>query len=94
MITKEQRKKLKETLGYHYTGDVLKILKKRGITNRKGAPYGSSMIRNVYNGLNENKEIENAILDLYLQKLEEKEKERKIRDKLLGIHNDATTENS
>jgi pantothenate kinase len=54
MITKQQRKKLKGTLGYHYTSDVLKNLTKHGITNRKGVPYGSSMIRNVYNGLNEN----------------------------------------
>ncbi|KAB8155435.1 hypothetical protein EZY14_005990 [Kordia sp. TARA_039_SRF] len=88
MITKEQRKRLKKTLGYHYTGNVLKILKKRGITNRKGSPYGSSMIRNVYNGLNENKEIENAILDLYIQKLEEKENEYKTRNKLLGLDTD------
>ncbi|KAB8151441.1 hypothetical protein EZY14_018140 [Kordia sp. TARA_039_SRF] len=51
------------------------------------------MIRNVYNDLNKNKEIENAILDLYLQKLEEKEKDRKIRDKLLGINNNTKTKN-
>ncbi|MFK7747816.1 MAG: hypothetical protein AB8B65_05475 [Kordia sp.] len=85
MITEKQREKLKKILGYHYTNDVLKILKKRGITNRKGTAYGSSMIRNVFNGLNENKEIENAIMDLFINKQEEKEQQLKARNRILGV---------
>jgi len=85
MITKKQREKLKSILGYHYANDVLKILKKRGITNRKGTAYGKSMIRNVYNGINENKKIEAAIFDLCVEKLQEKEKETKRRNEILGV---------
>ncbi|WP_298510617.1 hypothetical protein [uncultured Kordia sp.] len=85
MITEKQRKELKKALGYHYTDDVLKILKKRGVTNKKGAPYGRSMIRNVYNGLNGNKEIENAIMELFITKQEEKERQLKARNRILGI---------
>lgn len=43
------------------------------------------MIRNVYNGLNENKEIENAIMELFITKQEEKEKQLKTRNRILGI---------
>lgn len=93
MITEKQRKELKKVLGYHYTNDVLKILKKRGITNKKGTAYGRSMIRNVYNGLNENKEIENAIMELFITKQEEKEKELKARNKILGISDESDDHN-
>ncbi|MCH2197050.1 hypothetical protein [Kordia sp.] len=85
MITKKQHEKLRSILGYHYTEDVLKILKERSITNRKGTPYGSSMIRNVYNGLNENENIEKAIFDLCEQKIKATEEETNRRNKLLGI---------
>lgn len=93
MVTEKQRGKLKKVLGYHYTADVLKILKKRGITNRKGTAYGTSMIRNVYNGLNENKEIESAIMELFKQTQEEKEKELKARNKILGISDESDDHN-
>ncbi|AXG68196.1 hypothetical protein KORDIASMS9_00386 [Kordia sp. SMS9] len=93
MITKKQHEKLKSILGYHYANDVLKILKTRGITNRKGTAYGKSMIRNVYNGLNENKKIEAAIFDLCAQKLKEKEEETNRRNKMLGIESNTDTLN-
>ncbi|WP_298427948.1 hypothetical protein [uncultured Kordia sp.] len=85
MIHKEQRKKIKKILGYHYSDKVLKILKEKGITNKKGTVYGSSMIRNVFNGLNENKEIEIAILELFVNTLEEKEEVEKIKKQLLDM---------
>jgi len=85
MIHKEQRGKLKEVLGYHYAEGVLKILKQRSITNRKGTAYGSSMIRNVFNGINQNKEIENAILELFTIGQEEHEKSEALKNQLLGI---------
>ena len=88
MITEIQRKKLKEIIGYHYTNDVLKILKTRGITNRKGIAHGKSMIRNVFNGIGENKDIEAAIFDLCVEKLKEKDKETKRRNEILGIESD------
>jgi hypothetical protein len=85
MIHKEQRKKLKEVLGYHYTEGVLKILKEEGITNRKGTTYGSSMIRNVFNGMNESKPIENAILELFTRTQEENKKAETVKNKMLGL---------
>lgn len=85
MIHKEQRKKLKKVLGYHYTAAVLKILKENKITNKRGKPYGTSMIRNVFNGLNENKHIENAILELYTGNLEKDEKREALKNELLGL---------
>ncbi|MEM6718358.1 MAG: hypothetical protein AAF611_03485 [Bacteroidota bacterium] len=86
MITKKQREKLREILGYHYTKEVFKLLKERKVTNKKGNQYSSSMIRNVYNGINENKDIENAIFDVCIKKMEEKEKETKRRNQILDIN--------
>jgi hypothetical protein len=85
MIHKEQRRKLKEILGYHYTDGVLKILKENKITSRNGKPYGSSMIRNVFNGLNENEDIENAIIALFIQTQEDIKETVEERNRILGI---------
>jgi len=86
MIHKEQRKKLKEVLGYHYTAAVLKILKEKKITNNRGTAYGESMIRNVFNGINENKKIEKTILELYIQEIEKNEKIEELKNQLLGLY--------
>jgi hypothetical protein len=85
MIRKEQREKLKEVLGYHYTDGVLKILKEKNITSRNGKPYGSSMIRNVFNGLNENEDIENAIIELFVRTQEDIRETEEARNRILGI---------
>lgn len=85
MIHEEQRKKLKEVLGYHYTDRVLKILKQNKITSNRGKPYGTSMIRNVFNGLNENIHIENAILELYIKNLEKDERREALKNELLNL---------
>ncbi|WP_046759234.1 hypothetical protein [Kordia jejudonensis] len=85
MIHQEQRQKIKKVLGYHYTDKVLKILKEQDVTNRSGKPYGTSMIRNVFNGLNENVKIENAILELFAQTLEKNEKREALKNELLNM---------
>lgn len=85
MIHKEQRRKLKEILGYHYTEGVLKILKGNNIVSRNGKPYGSSMIRNVFNGLNENEDIENAIIALFVKTQEDIKETVEERNRILGI---------
>ncbi|MFK7749835.1 MAG: hypothetical protein AB8B65_15680 [Kordia sp.] len=85
MIRKKQREKLKEVLGYHYTNGVLKILKENKITSRNGKPYGSSMIRNVFNGLNENERIENAIIELFVRTQEDIKEREEARNRILGI---------
>ena len=92
MIHKEQRTELKKLLGYHYTAGVLKILKEKNITSRKGTLYGSSMIRNVFNGLNENKHIEEAIMELCIITQEETKETFDRRNQILGIASSATTE--
>ncbi|WP_046759282.1 hypothetical protein [Kordia jejudonensis] len=86
MIDGEQRKKLKAVLGYHYTSSVLKILKEYKVTNRRGKPYGTSMIRNVFNGLNKNEKIENAILELFYQTIEKNERREALMNELLNIN--------
>lgn len=85
MIRKQQRTKLKEVLGYHYTRGVLKILKEKNINSRNGRPYGSSMIRNVFNGLNENEDIENAIIELFVRTQEAMREIEEARNRILGI---------
>ena len=85
MIHKEQRRKIKEILGYHYTEGVLKILKEKRITSRSGKPYGSSMIRNVFNGLNENEDSENAIIELFVKTQEAERQTLETRNRILGI---------
>ena len=85
MIHKEQRRKIKEILGYHYTEGVLKILKEKRITSRSGKPYGSSMIRNVFNGLNENEDSENAIIELFVKTQEADRQTLETRNRILGI---------
>jgi hypothetical protein len=85
MIRKKQREKIKEVLGYHYTDGVLKILKENRITSRNGRPYGSSMIRNVFNGLNENEDIENAIIELFVRTQEDIKQTEEARNRILGI---------
>ena len=85
MIHKKQREELRKVLGYHYADEVLYILNMHGVTSRKGTPYGKSMIRNVYNGLNENKKIESAIMELYVKKKKEKEETFNTRNEVLGI---------
>jgi len=85
MIHKEQRKKLKEVLGHNYTEQVLKILKEHKVTNRRGTAYGKSMIRNVFTGLNENKAIEDAIMELCIRTLAETKKTVETRNEILGI---------
>lgn len=85
MIQKEQRRKIKEVLGYHYTDGVLKILKENKINSRNGKPYGSSMIRNVFNGLNENEDIENAIIELFIRTQDNRKEQIAERNRILGI---------
>ncbi|WP_420573043.1 hypothetical protein [Kordia sp.] len=85
MISKKERKKLQEVFGYHYSDKVLKILKENNVTNRNGTPYGKSMIRNVYNGLNENKDIENAIWELFLLSSEKNQKREALINELLEL---------
>ena len=43
------------------------------------------MIRNVFNGLNENKDIESAIWELFISKLEKHQKTEALKEELLAM---------
>lgn len=74
MIKTAERKKMKKLFKRGYSKEVLHKLNENGIVTKKGSPYGVSYITHVFNGRNENPEIEKTILALYTEKLEEAKK--------------------
>jgi hypothetical protein len=67
MITTAFRENFKMKLGenFNYSPEVKKILMEDGITNRNGNFFSSQSIRNVFNGIRENKAIEIALFKCY-----------------------------
>jgi len=68
MITSEHRKKITQTLGTNlrYTTKVSKILlQKETLNEHTQKPYSAATIRNVFNGLHENRGIELAIMEWF-----------------------------
>ncbi|MDA0175884.1 hypothetical protein OOZ35_14120 [Mesoflavibacter profundi] len=79
MITKTVRRKLKRHLKNRYTTDVLKLLSDKQMFNKNGQPYSRGFISHVFNGLNENEDVENAIIEVYeKRKLKVSKKKLKI----------------
>ena len=78
MISKTARKKLKKVLGSSYSEDVALILKEKGIVNRLGNSHTTSYIIWVFNAERNNEDVENAIYELYSQKLKTIEKRESI----------------
>lgn len=68
MITKNEQKQLKPIIGSHYTAAVIKILLTKKIRNKNGFPHNATYVRMVFQGLRNNKEIENAIWKLAVHK--------------------------
>ena len=87
-ITKEQRKILKAVIGNSYVKEVIKILTDNGTVNRLGKPYGASMVRNVFNGRNNNYVIQEAILEVYTKAKIKKEEQEKKFNNMLGTLSD------
>jgi len=52
MITKQERKRLKEIFGSEYSQTVLRQVNKDGLLSKHGVPFTVDMIRQVFNGLN------------------------------------------
>lgn len=77
MIKVSERKKMKKVFKKGYSKEVLNRLNASGIMNQKGEPFGISYITHVFNGRNENSEIEKTIVALYAEKVEE---EKRIRE--------------
>lgn len=65
MINKTLRKQLKKQLKNKWIDDVISELATKKILDKKGKPYSKSFISHVYNGLNSNFSIENAIVKVY-----------------------------
>lgn len=84
MITKTQRNKLKKYLKRGYVSEVLLELNRKKILNTKGKPHSESIIRNVFNGLQSNPDIEDAFLVVYSNRKTEFEKIEKKKNKLLS----------
>lgn len=65
MITKTQRTKLKKILKRSFIPDVQNVLRKKNILTKKGIEYSVSYISQVFGGLENNKDIEDSIFEVY-----------------------------
>jgi hypothetical protein len=83
MITIGQRTKLKKILKSGYSKEVQAVLKEKNILNKKGFSFGESYIRHVFNGINSNSDIEDAIFLIYQKRYNELSKKRIERRELL-----------
>lgn len=83
MITIAQRKKLKRLFKSGYSKDIQAVLIERSVVNKKGKPFGESYIRHVFNGINSNSDIEEAIFDLYQKRYNEVLKKHSERESIL-----------
>ncbi|PZW41595.1 hypothetical protein LX95_01276 [Mesonia algae] len=64
MISPKENAELSKILGKNYTSGVISILNDKGITNKIGNSYSPSSVRQVFNGITENIDIELAIFEL------------------------------
>lgn len=71
MITTAQRKKLKKIFKTRYSKEVQARLDQKGILTKKGKSFGTSYISHVFNGRNEDLQIEEVIVELYQEKVAE-----------------------
>ena len=75
MITKQQKKAIKQLLGHRYVEAIQSRLLKKGLLNRKKQIYSPPQITNVMNGV-PHRTIEDVIFELVSEE-KEKLKERK-----------------
>ena len=71
MITKTQRTKLKKQLKRSFIPEIQTVLKQKNSFNKKGKQYSVSYISQVFNGIECNKDIEDAIFQVYENKKKE-----------------------
>ena len=71
MINKTRRRKLKKVLKHSFIADVLTKLNDEKVFNKKGEPFSKMYISLVFNGKNENIDIELAIMSVYKSRLEQ-----------------------
>ena len=83
MITEIERKELRELFQGYYASDILKILKNKKITNRKGKPHTIQYIRMVFQGVRNNSDIEAAIWQLAGKRKQEIERQKLQKQQIL-----------
>lgn len=83
MITKTQKKILSKHLKRSFIKDVLNLLSERNHFNKDGNPFSKMYVSHIFNGRNENKAIEMAILDIYDKRKEQSKKFVEHKKKLL-----------
>ena len=76
MITEIERKELRELFQGYYASDILKILKNKKITNRKGKPHTTQYVRMVFQGVRNNSDIEAVIWQLAGKRKQEMERQK------------------
>lgn len=84
MITIQQRLALKKLLKGDYINDVKAKLAERKVVSKHNTPYSDKMISHVFNGRYENRDIEFAIFDVYLDRKEKRDKDERWKDDILG----------
>lgn len=84
MITIQQRLALKKLLKGDYINDVKAKLAERNVVSKNNTPYSDKMISHVFNGRYENRDIEFAIFDVYLDRKEKRDKDERWKDDILG----------
>jgi hypothetical protein len=84
MISKNDQKRLKKLLGHTYSREVSAILKKKRIVNKFGKPHTSEYIRMVFQGYRENSAIEQAIIELAIERKKELDKIKRRKIDLFG----------
>lgn len=83
MITKANRTKLKKLLKRSFIPDIQNVLRDKNIFTKKGNEYSVAYISNVFNGKESNKNIEDAIFEVYENKKIELAKMQEQREKKL-----------
>lgn len=84
MITTAQKKKLKAVFKTGYAKEVQQRLNKKEIVTRKGTPFGISFITHVFNGRYENFDIEETIIEMYMERRTELDAIAKRRKEVFG----------
>ena len=84
MIKTAERKKMKKVFKKGYSKQVQEKLNVKGVFTQKGNSYGFSFINHVFNGRNENIEIEAAIIQLYTEIVETAKKIKEEKKSIFG----------
>ncbi|QMU65334.1 MAG: hypothetical protein GKR88_14230 [Flavobacteriaceae bacterium] len=84
MITKLERKQLKDLFQGHYAEDVLNILSQKMVLNRNGEPHNVQYVRMVFQGIRKNSDIEAAIWQLASKKQKEIDFQKQQKQRILN----------